>query len=194
MNRPDRRTARTRRPQRGDTDLSVPTPAPTLVSTGGVVAHDQVAQWVRFADTKATILSAALGVVTTLLVTRLHLVAHQIHDNHGTGRLILTSLATITVAAFAAALLNLIKTISPRTDTDVTLNRFAWPSLATHTNDEIRQHVRTADPDEEIWDQIRLLSVLAGRKFAALRAAIFAFAVYVSASVATLVVAIIQGL
>lgn len=194
MNRPDRRTARTQRPQPGATDPPVPTPAPTLVSNGGVVAHDQVAQWVRFADTKATILSAALGVVTTLLVTQLHLVAHQIHDNRGTGLFILTSLATITVAAFAAALLNLVKAISPRTDTDATLNRFAWPSLATHTNDEIRQHVRTADPVTEIWDQVRFLSVLARKKFAALRAATFAFAVYISASVATLVVAIIQKL
>lgn len=194
MKRPDRRTGRTQRPQPGDTDPPVTAPAPTVVSTGGVVAHDQVAQWVRFADTKATILLAALGIVTTLLVTQLHLVAYEIRDDHGTGRVILSSLATIAVAAFAAALLNLVKAISPRTGTDNALNRFGWPSVATHTNDEIRQHVRTADPVAEIWDQIRLLSVLARNKFAALRAAIFAFSVYVSASIATLVVAIIQGL
>ena len=194
MNRPDRRTARTQRLQRADTDLPVATAAPTVVSTGGVVAHDQVAQWVRFADTKATILSAALGLVTTLLVTQLPLVADQIHDDHGTGGVILSSLAAITVGAFAVALLNLVRTISPRTDSDVALNRFGWPSLATHTNEEVRRHVRTADPVTEIWDQVRFLSVLAKRKFDALRAAVFAFAVYVSASVATLAVAIFQGL
>ena len=36
---------------------------------GSFQAMDQVAHWVRFADTKATILTAGLGVVMTMLMT-----------------------------------------------------------------------------------------------------------------------------
>ena len=49
-----------------DGDATPVTPA----SSGSLSAVDQMSSWVRFADTKATILAAGLGVVVTILTAQ----------------------------------------------------------------------------------------------------------------------------
>lgn len=163
-------------------------------STGGILAHDQIAQWVRFADTKATILSGALGIVTTLLITQVDSVATQLHEHHGSGRYLLGMLAAITVAAFASALVHLVLAIHPRARHRRTgINRFAWPSLAETPEADVLRHVRGVNPTDELWQQACVLSELAKHKFDALHSAVLAFPVLVVAGAATVATAAIQA-
>ncbi len=148
-------------------------------NTGAIEALEQVANWVRFSDTKATVLTAGFGVVLTALVSNWKTVTTAITFG-GVGACILIG---IVIASFIAGLLTLywlILAIAPRsTGSDPGLNRFAWPSLARTTPAEIAQHAKTVPVAEDAWWQAVRLAVIAERKFRFTGLAVWSFASFV---------------
>lgn len=159
-------------------------------SDGGFQAMDQIANWVRFADTKATILTAGLGVVLTMLMTNAKTVASAMR--HGcTDAHIVGSLAGLTITAVIYTLYWLVRAIGPqRRVTYRSLNRFAWPSLLNTTTEELTTHTLSADMRQEAWRQVLDLSALADRKFDACGRAVRGFAVLVILGVACVATAV----
>lgn len=143
---------------------------------GAFQAMDQMANWVRFADTKATILTAGLGVVLTMLMTNAGIVTGAV----GKGSLqafIVAPLVLGALTAFLWTLYWLVRAIGPQTSTKYSqLNRFAWPSLQGATAEQMSEHGKQVDVRVDAWQQVLDLSELAGRKFDACAKAVKGFA------------------
>lgn len=131
---------------------------------GGFQAMDQMANWVRFADTKATILTAGLGVILTMLITNAKTVATAI--KHGCAdAYVVGSLAVLTIMAVIYTLFWLVRAIGPQRKVNYkSINRFAWPSLIKATTDELTAHTASADVRQETWRQVLDLSALIHRR------------------------------
>lgn len=151
---------------------------------GSFQAMDQVANWVRFADTKATILTAGLGVVLTMLMTNAKTVATAIKQGFPDAYIVGT-LAGLALIGFCYTLYWLVRAIGPQSNVAYdTLNRFAWPTLVKATTDQLKDHSRKIDVRTDAWRQVIDLSVLANRKFDACGRAVKGFAILVVAGVA----------
>lgn len=151
---------------------------------------DQMANWVRFADTKATILTAGLGVVLTMLMTNADTITSAIKEDcmaaHVVG--VLSALALI---AFGYTLFWLLRAIGPQSNVAYnTLNRFAWPTLTKASTDELTDHVAKVDVRTDAWQQVIDLSILANRKFDACGRAVKGFGILVVLGVATVTAAV----
>lgn len=157
---------------------------------GGFQALDQMANWVRFAETKATILTAGLGVVTTVLMTN----SRSIFTAMMAGcpqALIVGLLAALTIGAFVYTLFWLTTAIGPRNNSASThLNRFAWPTLVNASAEQLSKHALEVEAREDAWAQVIDLSDLAARKFRACGKAVRGFACLVILAVACISTAI----
>ncbi|WP_224164508.1 Pycsar system effector family protein [Arthrobacter sp. StoSoilA2] len=135
-----------------------------------------MANWVRFADTKATILTAGLGVILTMLMNNAKTVTSAV----GQGclqALIVGTLAVGALLAFLWTLFWLVRAVRPQTSTKYSqLNRFAWPALQTATAEQVSEHANRVDVRVDAWQQVLELSELAGRKFDACAKAVTGFA------------------
>ena len=151
---------------------------------------DQMANWVRFADTKATILTAGLGVVLTMLMTNAQTVASAMSKGCPEA-MIVGGLAAAALLSFAWTLFWLIRAIGPQSKVQYTeLNRFAWPSLLRATSEQLVEHASRVDVGTDAWQQVLDLSTLANRKFDACGKAVRGFAVLVLFGVACVAVAV----
>ncbi|WP_205474524.1 hypothetical protein [Nocardioides sp. SYSU D00038] len=172
-----------------------PTPPPedkadAKPADGGFQAMDQMANWVRFADTKATILTAGLGVVLTMLMTNADTITKAMKEGCPAAYVV-GSLSGLALIAGGDTLFWLVRAIGPQSKVAYnTLNRFAWPSLTKATATQIIDHARTVDVRTDAWQQVIDLSVLANRKFDACGRAVKGFAVLVVAGVAAVSAAI----
>lgn len=160
-----------------------PNRAPDTASSpsddGAFQALDQMANWVRFADTKATILTAGLGVLITMLMTNSKTVYQAMKTNCNAAWAVglLTGGAAI---ALGYTLLWLARAIRPTSTVNYqTLNRFAWPSLTKTDAAALATHARQHDAQPEAWQQVAELSRIADRKFTACRHAIGGFTMLV---------------
>lgn len=139
-------------------------------------AIEQVSNWVRFAETKATILSAGLGVVLTMLVANTATFVKALAGGCAPA-FVVGGLAGMTILALLWTLFWLIRAIAPHGKVPYgQLNRFAWPSLAEATIDQLLAHVDKADKDTDAWQQVLDLSGIAKRKFDACGKAVYGFA------------------
>lgn len=157
---------------------------------GGFQAMDQMANWVRFADTKATILTAGLGVILTMLMTNADTITKAMKEGCPAVYVVgtLAGLALITVGY---TLFWLVRAIGPQSWVAYnTLNRFAWPTLTKATVDELIDHSHKVDVRTDAWQQVIDLSILANRKFDACGRAVKGFAVLVVLGVAAVSAAI----
>lgn len=153
---------------------------------------DHVANWVRFADTKATILIAGLGVVLTMVMTNVETVATAIRLGQPEAA-ILYPLVILTSGAFLWTLFWLMYAIGPRRTTTLPgINRFAWPTLVKADPKALIERGLTEDVREDAWRQVVDLSNIAERKFAATNKATWGFglvlalaALLVTTSIAT---------
>ena len=178
------------RPNRKYSHKPTETTAENAPADGGFQAMDQVANWVRFADTKATILTAGLGVVLTMLMANAGIVATAIRQGCP-DTYIVGALAGLALIAFSHTLFWLVRAIGPQSDVaDNTLNRFAWPTLLKATTDQLNDHSRKIDVRTDAWRQVIDLSILANRKFDACDRAVKGFAVFVVVGVACVATAI----
>jgi hypothetical protein len=157
---------------------------------GGFQAMDQMANWVRFADTKATILTAGLGVVLTMLMTNVRTVMGAIAQGRPAGCVVGT-LAVSAILAFVWTLGWLVRAIGPQRNVQyAALNRFAWPSLLRTTTQELTDHAALVDVRRDAWQQVRDLSLLADRKFHACGRAVWGFAALVILGLSCVAVAV----
>lgn len=157
---------------------------------GGFQAMDQMANWVRFADTKATILTAGLGVVLTMLMANSETVATAIKRGCP-GGYVVGLLAGLAAIAFGYTLFWLVRAIGPQSNVGYnTLNRFAWPTLLKATTNQLTNHAREVDVRADAWQQVIDLSILANRKFEACGRAVKGFAVFIIVGIACVATAI----
>lgn len=160
------------------------------LTDGEFQALDQIAAWVRFADAKATILTAGLGVVLTLLMTHASAVADVVQ----TGcieALVVGGLAVGSLLAVCWTLYWLMRAIGPQRRIKYNhVNRFAWPSMVGTTPDLLTQHCERVDVRTDAWQQVVELSKLAERKYKACGKAIPGFAVLVVLGLACVIVTI----
>ena len=158
---------------------------------GGFQSMDQVANWVRFADTKATILTAGLGVVLTMLMTNSNTVVTAINAGC-TPAWIVGSLAASSLLAFLWTLYWLVRAIGPQSRvTYAQLNRFAWPTLTKTTAADLATHAQQVDVRDDAWQQVVDLSQLAERKFSACGKAVWGFAFLVVLGLACVAVSVV---
>lgn len=151
---------------------------------------DQIANWVRFADTKATILTAGLGVVLTMLTTNADTITSAVKEGCPAAYIVGT-LSALVLIAFGYTLFWLVRAIGPRSNVDYnTLNRFAWPTLTKATTDQLADHAEKVDVRTDAWQQVIDLSVLANRKFDACGRAVKGFSVLVVLGVAAVATAV----
>lgn len=152
---------------------------------GSFQAMDQVSNWVRFADTKATVLTAGLGVVTTIVMTNAKAVLDAIGSRDPASILTAAVLAGLTAFAFLWTLLWLVQALEPKsTSVHPGINRFAWPTLAEASADEIKRHSEKIEAGDDAWRQAIDLAVIAKQKFRACKMAVRGFALLVISAVA----------
>lgn len=112
---------------------------------------DQVANWVTFADTKATILTAGLGVVLTLLMTNAGTIIKAI-EKGCPAVFIVGTLTALALIAFVYTLIWLMSAIGPqKVVSHDGLNRFAWPTLLKTTPDQLINHINKVDVGTDAW-------------------------------------------
>lgn len=140
---------------------------------GSNQALDQIANWVRFADTKATVLTAGLGVAMTMLAGNSTIILNATRQSWVSG-LCVGTLAVLALIAFLWTLSWLIKAIGPQREVGyIQPNRFSWPSLARASAADLKQHRASSSVTEDAWQQVLDLSKLADRKFAACEKAVY---------------------
>lgn len=182
---------RPRRKHPTSTPASAPEDKPDAKpADGGFQAMDQMANWVRFADTKATILTAGLGVVLTMLMTNADTITKAIKEGCPAAYVVGT-LSGLALMAFGYTLFWLVRAIGPQSNVAYnTLNRFAWPTLIKATTDQMTDHAHKVDVRTDAWQQVIDLSILAKRKFDACGHAVKGFAVLAVLGVAAVATAI----
>ncbi|WP_142060454.1 hypothetical protein [Pseudarthrobacter sp. B4EP4b] len=154
-------------------------PADGKPADGGFQAMDQLANWVRFADTKATILTAGLGVFLTMLISNSRTILEAVGKSHVSAAVV-SVLAVGTLLAVGWTLFWLVRAIGPQNKVFYArLNRFAWPSLVRATAEQLLEHTSQKDVRADAWQQVLDLSVLADRKFSACGKAVNGFAALV---------------
>lgn len=157
---------------------------------GSFQAMDQMSNWVRFADTKATILTAGFGVVMTMLLTHAATIADALGEG-GVAAAVVGVLAGGTILTAAWTLCWLVRAIGPQRAIQYSqLNRFAWPSVIRVTTEQLSHHAEHADVRIDAWQQVLDLSTIANRKFAACGKAVRSFAVLAVLGFACVAVAI----
>lgn len=150
-------------------------PSDAVTSDGSGQALDHIANWVRFADTKATVLIAGLGVAMTLLVSNFALVLSATRESWVSGLLVGCSLL-VSLCSFLWTLFWLMKAIGPQRKAATSqLNRFSWPALAYTTKADLQLHIASSVASDDAWQQVLELSKLADRKFAACEKAVYGF-------------------
>lgn len=160
---------------------------------GALQALEQVANWVRFSDTKATVLTAGFGVVVTVLLSNWKIVLTAISR----GDITAGALLCVASAALISGLLTLywlVLAITPRSAAaDPGLNRFSWPALARTTAAELAQHAADVPVSDDAWRQAIRLAAIADRKFRYTGYAVWSFAAFVVLGFVTVTVAVTVG-
>lgn len=157
---------------------------------GSYQALDHIANWVRFADTKATVLTAALGVVMTMFIANVPSVLRAAATSEAAA-IALGLLSVLTAGGFLFTLGWLVRAIAPRRKGSGKINRFSWPSLTLADYDMLRDHTLETSVHEDAWNQTLFLSKVAADKFGACQNAAWGFAFFVLAAVACVVTALV---
>ncbi|SFB38885.1 hypothetical protein SAMN05192575_109176 [Nocardioides alpinus] len=168
-------------------DRKVPDPEPT--DDGAMNALSEIAQWVRFADTKAGLLAAGLGVILAGTVAQAATIVDAVASGGALG-----ALTAVLFALWSASALTLVwflmSAIGPRTSTSgPTINRFAWPSLPGIPVADLTQHVSGTTRDADAWRQVVDLSTVAASKYQACGRAVLAFMIVVVVTAAMVALA-----
>ncbi len=150
-------------------------PGPASPDDGAMNALSEIGQWVRFADTKAGLLAAGLGVVLAGTLGQAATIVAAIAGGGALGALTAALFAWWVVFALALVWF-LMNAIGPRTITSgSTINRFAWPSLAGLSAADLTEHVSKTNRDSDAWRQVVDLSAVAAAKYRACGRAVLSF-------------------
>lgn len=162
----------------------------TRAPEGSEQALSQAADWVKFADTKATILTAALGVVTTMVVANSATLVGAMFKGE-VPTLIVGFAVLVCIGAFVLTLTNLLIAIYPRRARSIAMNRYSWPSLSGAEIELVLDHARATPAYEDALRQAVTLSGVADSKFSAVRRATIGFAIFLVAAVISVVLAVV---
>lgn len=158
---------------------------------GELQSMEQLANWVRFADTKATILFAGLGVALTLSLSSVSTTAHAVQRGGSSGAIVGIT-GALTAIAFLWTLSWLLCAINPsRTSGSTTPNRFAWPTLTALDLDEFEGHLDQVDMAADARRQCLDLARLARRKYLACTLAVWGYGVFLLLAVSTMLATVI---
>lgn len=135
------------------------------------LALQQVGEWVRQADTKTTILTAAIGVLVAALTTQAEPVAKALRAYPDCGHLALLVVlaASLTISLVASSI-----SLVPRFGGPSPTNQFSWP---WHAQQERPVTRFVTEPTADAWAQVHGLSKLARTKYRAFRIALFSFGI-----------------
>ncbi|WP_460800188.1 hypothetical protein [Microbacterium sp. GXF0217] len=159
-------------------------------AAGSEQALNQATEWVKFADTKATILTAALGVITTMTVANVPAIVTAMA--RGTTQTLFVGFAVcVCVGAFAFTLGQLLSAIYPRRHQARGINRYSWPTLARADVDLVLDHMRQTPAHLDALSQTLVLAAVAEAKFAAVRRAVGGFALLLVSAVTAVVLAVV---
>lgn len=128
------------------------------------LAVQEIGQWIRNADTKVTILAAALGVLISSLASKGDLVAAVFMKDTGCIKLVVGVVLLAWLLTAVMTVLRIYSALQPRThSSSVGLNRFAWPVLA-----KLEVAPRDLSQDAlagEAWTQAYDLAKIAAAKY-----------------------------
>lgn len=143
---------------------------------GAFTAMDQIANWVRFADAKSSILAAALGVVLTAFLNGLGPLVVIVKAG-GSCAWAPGVLILLTLVCFGYTLFWLFRALAPRRGAAQSgINRFAWPTLGEASLENLQKHFEDAEASIDAWRQVVDLSAVAKQKFRAFDLALRGFA------------------
>lgn len=164
-------------------------PAANYSLEGSDLALTQAAEWVKFADTKATILTAALGVVATMYVTNASVIVTAM--TKGEMQTLVVGLFVLAgIGTFIFTLSWLLIAIYPRGSRSFELNRFSWPSLSAADHEALLAHAATTPSYIDAYEQAIQLSAVAESKFTAVRRATGGFAGLLSSAIVSVAVSV----
>jgi hypothetical protein len=124
----------------------------------------ETGNWIRNADTKATVLAAALALTISTAVTHCAGVVDAYHGRGGViGRWIIIVASLLAAATLLLSIVNVYKTLLPRTSAETTFNRFGWPSIAASSHPPTK--LDPAGLRDEAWRQSYQLALIAQAKF-----------------------------
>lgn len=127
------------------------------------MAIQETGNWIKNADTKATVVAAVLGVSLTLLGGQSAQILKALGSENGILSKVLV-VALVGVAVFSIATLFFVTSaLRPRTPRSSGLNRFSWPAMAGR--DSAPKSFEPETCAEEAWEQAYLLSRIAQIKY-----------------------------
>ncbi|MHC5557931.1 Pycsar system effector family protein [Kocuria sp. U4B] len=144
------------------------------------LAIQETGNWVKNADTKTTILAAALGVLLTAIASR----SADIHSSFTTSTGSYLVLLAVSLVGFALAAVIAVgciyRALTPRTPPGSLENRFSWPSMAARDLPPVGMPGDSIA--REAWEQAHTLAKIAQQKYRWFRWALrFYFGSFVSA-------------
>ncbi|MBO9049534.1 hypothetical protein [Curtobacterium flaccumfaciens] len=129
--------------------------------------------WVKNADTKATVLAAGFGAVSTITAGRFSAVLTVIFGGSEGWRILVAVAGVAFIVAAVITIWFLTRALIPRKNVSGGRNAFAWPSVADSFEANDKEFSRASA--EMAWAQAHALAKIAKAKFAAFRAALFSF-------------------
>lgn len=127
------------------------------------VAIQETGNWIKNADTKTTILAAALGVLFASVASQ----STGIYTTLTTTEGAYLTLVILSLAAFLLAIIITVicifQSLSPRTPPGSPTNRFSWPSMAAR--DLPPKAMPSASIRQEAWEQAHTLAKISAQKY-----------------------------
>lgn len=136
--------------------------------------------WIKNADTKATILAAGLGVMSSVVASQAGRIVDLYTHPAAAVVCIAVILSAIFIGGLAGAVICVFRVLSPRTDVTDGPNVFAWPSVAKFGSATASEFSDFSAP--KAWAQAFDLAKIAQAKFAAFALALRWFLVTIAAA------------
>lgn len=149
-------------------------------------AMQEFGNWIKNADTKVTVLAAALGVVITATASKADVFRGTLSNPHFSCKLVLIAALILWAAAAVTTAAFVYQALIPRT-TSAESNRFAWPAIAAMPQPPADLDRRTVI--EEAWRQNHTLAQIALCKYSAFKNALRAFGFVLGLSAAAIAIA-----
>lgn len=156
------------------------TPAATPDWEQSKLAIQETGGWIKNADTKTTVLTAAFGVSLTFALPR---ILDGVTALGGApvlfgAWLVLMIILVLTIGLTA---FGIYRALIPRADVRASqLNRFAWPSVAGLASTDLPPEDRSEEAVRgEAWEQAATLARIAAQKYRSFKLALRAFGTYV---------------
>lgn len=138
------------------------------------LALQEFGSWIKNADTKVTVLAAALGVTISLVGAKSETLVLAYRASGSTCPSALWCVLLLFLISVLFTAHYIYKALNPRMETSSEFSRFSWTSMAALA--EAPKSFPSSGSDAEAWAQAHVLSRIAREKYKSLRAALICFA------------------